>query len=159
MPEKIFHPAFLVVSGRLKKMEREMGIQFWDDRDPKFKDREGTPTSYIFQKTRHCNVKLGNLKVIKRVNTFHLVDNGKKVAIAEVNYFHKSYADVEVETFEPHRRKGYATILFGWVSDWLTKQGFIHESTCDVNNKASIRMHDKLGFQIVGHIRWAKKEK
>jgi len=157
MKEIKYIPAFQIISGRLKKTEQEYGIEFWDDRDPKNKDRQGESASYIFQKTRPCNVNLGKKKIHKRGDTFSLIENGKKVAIAVVSYFHQGYADVEIETFEPHRRKGYATILFGWVSDWLTRNGYIHESSCDTRNIASLKMHQKLGFEIIGHIRWTKK--
>ena len=159
MPVADFKPAFQIVSGRLKKTEKELGIQFWDDRVPHFKEKVGEPATYIFRKSRPCSIKLGKMKIQKRGDIFHLVDSGKKVAVAQVTYFHKSYADVEVETYESHRRKGYATTLFGWVSDWLTQQGYIHESACDVKNEPSIKMHKKLGFEIVGHIRWAKRDK
>lgn len=157
MVEKEFKPAFQIVSGRLRKTEKEYGIEFWDDRDPKYKDRKGDAVSYIFRKTRPCEIKLGKNKIQKVGDTFQLINEGKKVAVAVINYFHRSYADVEIETFEPHRRRGYATILFGWISDWLTEQGFIHESSCDIKNEASLKMHQKLGFEIVGYIRWTKK--
>ncbi len=158
MAEKEFKPAFQIVSGRLWKTEKEYGIEFWDDRDPRYTGRKGDAASYIFRKTRPCKIKLGKMKIQKYGDTFHLIDEGKKVAVAIINYFHRSYADVEIETLESHRRKGYATILFGWISDWLTEQGFIHESTCDIKNEASLKMHQKLGFEIVGYIRWRMKE-
>src|SRR5208283_4437584 len=98
MPESIFKPAFQIVSGRLKKSEREYGIEFWDDRDPKYGDRKGEAASYIFHKTRPCGVNLGKMKIQKRGDTFNLIDDGKKVAVSVINYYHRSYADVEIET-------------------------------------------------------------
>ena len=158
MSEIKFLPTYQIASGRLKKKERDYEIEFWDDRDPRYKEKKGETTTYIFRKTRPCNINLGTMKIQKRGDTFRLIDNHHKVAFAVVSYFHRSYADVEIETDEHYRRKGFATILFGWVSDWLTSQGYIHESTCDIKNEASLKMHQKLGFEIAGHIRWAKKE-
>ena len=160
MSEPKFYPSYLVVSGQLKKKEKEFGIEFWDDRDPRYQGREGEPSSYLFRKSRPCKMKLAEkMKIQKRVNTFYLVDSDKRVAEAVVNFFHQTFADVTIQTYEPYRGKGYATVLFGWVSDWLTEHGFIHESNCSVDNTASIKMHKKLGFEIVGHIRWASKAK
>ncbi len=158
MEKTKFQPTYLIASGQTKKTEVQYGIKLWDDRDPRQAGREGVPACYIFRKSRPCRIKLGNLIIQKKGNDFFLISKGTKVAQALVNYYGKSHADIAIQTYESHRRRGFATILFGWLSDWLTDNGYIHESTCMVDNHASLKMHLKLGFEIAGHIRWSRKE-
>jgi len=153
-----YHPCYWFYSGQKEKMEKQYGIVMWDDRDPEKKDLEGTPSSYIFEKTRPCQVSLGKLVIQRKHNQFYLVDKGYRVARAHINIYQEVYGDISIETLEPYRRQGYATLLFGWVSDWLNHKGLLHISTCSIDNKASIRMHEKLGFIVTGHIRWARRD-
>ncbi len=150
-----FKPAHMIVVGRFA--EREGGAAFWDDRDPGRAGKDGIVCGYIFRKVRPCNVDLGDLKVEHNGDAFHLLDGGVQVCVALVNHFHERHADVYVETLQPHRGRGYATVLLGWVSDWLTENGFIHEGGCARDNLASVGLHRKLGFVVDGHIRWASK--
>jgi GNAT superfamily N-acetyltransferase len=152
-----FRPALMIVAGRFKETEREQREIFWDDRDPEYANKEGIICGYIFKKVRPCDVSLNHLKVEKRGDTFHLIDNGIHVGTAVISYFHETKADVYIEIVQPFRRRGYATRLLGWVSDWLTANGYIHESGCAVDNHASLGLHLKLGFEIDGHIRWSEE--
>lgn len=156
MADESFKPAYMIVAGRFKEYEERDGGIFWDDRDPGYAGKEGVTAGYIFRKACPCKVDLGHLKVERDGDTFYLVDNGVLVSIAMVNYFHERHADVYIETFEPFRCKGYATKLLGWVSDWLTDNGYVHEGGCAVDNRASFSLHLKLGFEVDGHIRWSK---
>ena len=155
MRSKSFRPAFMIVAGRFKEPGGKQGGIFWDDRDPDYAGKEGIICGYIFKKVHPCNVCLNHLKVERKGDTFHLTDNGIHVGTAVLSYFHERKADVYIEIVQPFRRRGYATRLLGWVSDWLTDNGYIHESGCAVDNHASLGLHLKLGFEIDGHIRWS----
>jgi GNAT superfamily N-acetyltransferase len=153
---KSFRPAYMIVAGRFKEHEGSHGGIFWDDRDPDYAGKEGIVCGYIFRKVYPCNVDLKHLKVEGNGDVFHLIDNGVQVGTAIVSYFHERYADVYIETLEPFQRRGCATKLLGWVSDWLTDNGYIHEGGCAVDNRASLGLHLKLGFEVDGHIRWSE---
>jgi GNAT superfamily N-acetyltransferase len=150
-----FKPAYMIVAGGFKEHEEGQRGTFWDDRDPDYEGRDGTVCGYIFRKQRLCDVDLGGLKVERNGDTFHLVDGGVPVCIATVNYFHEKHADVHIQTFEEFRHKGYAAKLLGWVSDWLTENSYIHEGGCAADNRESLKLHLKLGFELAGHIRWS----
>ena len=156
MASESFKPAHMIAAGKFKERGEGDGVIFWDDRDPDYAGKKGAIGGYIFRKVRPCKPKLGHLKVERDGDTFYLVDNGELVSVAMVGYFHERHADVYIETFEPFRCKGYATKLLGWVSDWLTDNGYLHESGCAVDNHASFRLHVKLGFKVDGHICWSK---
>ena len=155
MDSNSFKPAFMLAVGISgEDMERRGGV-FWDDRDPRHAGRAGFISAYVFRKAGPCNVNSAGLDVERTRNTFRLVVDGEPVSLAVVTYYHERHAHVYVETFEPFRRRGYATKLFGWVSDWLTANGYVHESGCAVDNQVSLRLHLKLGFEVEGHIRWS----
>jgi GNAT superfamily N-acetyltransferase len=149
----------MIVAGRFDELRKRDGGVFWDDRDPARKSKDGTVSGYIFRRVDPCNVDLGSLKVEHEGDKFYLIDNGVRVCVVLVNYFHDKNADVYIETFEPFRRRGYATKLLGWVSDWLADNGYIHEGGCAADNLPSLLLHLKLGFQVVGHIRWSRESK
>ena len=151
-----FKPAYMIVAGGFQECDAENGVVLWDDRDPACKCRTGAISGYIFRKIRPCHIQLGDLKVKQDGDTFYLVDNGIRVSVAIVNYFHERHADVYIETFEPFRHRGYATKLLGWVSDWLMDNGYIHEDGCAADNDDSLKLHLKLGFKVDGHIRWSE---
>ena len=151
-----FKPTHMIVAGRFDGRQDKGGVALWDDRDPARTGKDGAICGHIFRKVGPCNVELGDLEVERNGDTFHLLDGGTKVCVALVSYFHERHADVWVETFKPYRRRGYATKLLGWVSDWLTENGYIHESGCAIDNAASVGLHRKLGFVVDGHIRWSR---
>jgi GNAT superfamily N-acetyltransferase len=146
----------MIVAGRFKEHEERHRGVFWDDRDPDYAGKEGVVCGYIFRKLCHCSVDLKHLKVEVNGDTFRLIDNGVQVSVAVVSYFHQRHADVYIETWEPFRGRGCATKLLGWVSDWLTDNGYIHEGGCAVDNRASLGLHLKLGFEVDGHICWSE---
>jgi len=150
-----FKQAHMIVAGHFDGRQHVGGAVLWDDRDPACAGKEGVIFAYIFRKVVRCDVGLGDLKVERDGDTFYLLDGGVKVCVALVSHFHERHADVYLETFEPYRRRGYATVLLGWVSDWLTDNGYIHEGGCAIDNAASIALHRKLGFVVDGHIRWS----
>jgi len=150
-----FKPAYMIVAGKFKEYEKSTGALFWDDRDPSYRGKAGIVSGYIFRKRHPCKTDLGHLKVKQDGDTFYLLDNGIRVSLAIVNYYHENHADVYIETFEPFRRRGYATKLLGWVSDRLMEQNYIQEAGCAADNMESLLLHLKLGFQVVGHIRWS----
>ena len=156
MDSEGFKPAFMIAVGIPGEEADQCGGVFWDDRDPRHAGRPGGISAYIFRKAGPCNVDSGDLKVERTGNTFRLVVDGEPVSLAVVTYYHERHAHVYVETFEPFRRGGYATKLLGWASDWLTASGYVHESGCSVDNRASLRLHLKLGFEVDGHIRWSE---
>lgn len=146
----------MIVAGRFKEHEERHRGVFWDDRDPDYAGKEGVVCGYVFRKVCPCSVDLKHLKVEVNGDTFRLIDNGVQVSVAVVSYFHQRHADVYIETWEPFRGRGCATKLLGWVSDWLTDNGYIHEGGCAVDNRASLGLHLKLGFVVDGHIRWSE---
>jgi GNAT superfamily N-acetyltransferase len=146
----------MIVAGRFKEHEERRRGVFWDDRDPDYAGKEGVVCGYIFRKLCHCSVDLKHLKVEVNGDTFRLIDNGVQVSVAVVSYFHQRHADVYIETWGPFRGRGCATKLLGWVSDWLTDNGYIHEGGCAVDNRASLGLHLKLGFEVDGHICWSE---
>lgn len=150
-----FKPTLMIAAGIASEEAEKHGGLFWDDRDPRYTGRDGAISAYIFRRSRPCNVDSGDLNVVQAHNTFRVIVDGEPVSLAIVSYYHERHAHVYVETFEPFRRKGYATKLFGWVSDWLAANGYIHESGCAADNQASLRLHLKLGFEVDGHIRWS----
>ena len=156
MNSEDFKPAFMIAVGTAGEEADRRGGLFWDDRDPQNAGRDGAISAYIFRRSGPCSVDCGDLEVEQSRNTFRLVVDGEPLSVAIVSYYHERHAHVYVETFEPFRRRGYATKLFGWVSDWLTANGYIHESGCAADNQASIRLHLKLGFEVDGHIRWSE---
>ena len=151
-----FKQAHMIVAGHFSGRQPEGSVLLWDDRDPEYAGKKGVIFAYIFRKVGRCAVDLGETKVERDGDAFHLLHGGVKVCVALVSYFHERHADVYVETFEPYRRKGYATILLGWVSDWLTDNGYIHEGGCAIDNAASVRLHRRLGFVVDGHVRWSR---
>ena len=152
-----FKPAHMIVAGRFEERVGDGSVALWDDRDPACVGKDGVICGYIFRKVGPCDVGLGDLRVERSGDTFYLLNGDVEVCVALVNYFHDRHADVYVETFQPHRRMGYATKLLGWVSDWLTEHGYVHEGGCAVDNMASVGLHRKLGFVVDGHIRWASE--
>ena len=146
----------MIIAGGFKEHEESHRGIFWDDRDPDYAGKEGFVCGYIFRKVCPCDVDLKHLKVEGNGDTFYLIDNNVPVSIAIVSFFCERYADVYIETLESFRHRGYATRLLGWVSDWLTDNGYIHESGCAVDNRASLGLHLKLGFEVDGHIRWSE---
>jgi len=156
LQRKSFRPAYMIIAGGFKEHEESHRGIFWDDRDPDYAGKEGFVCGYIFRKVCPCDVDLKHLKVEGNGDTFYLIDNNVPVSIAIVSFFCKRYADVYIETLESFRHRGYATRLLGWVSDWLTDNGYIHESGCAVDNRASLGLHLKLGFEVDGHIRWSE---
>ena len=151
-----FKPAYMIVAGKFNEYADKNGAIFWDDRDPDYAGKAGTVCAYIFRKSHPFNVDLGHLKIEQEVDVFYLVDNVSRVCLAIVNYFHERHASIYIETFEPFRRRGYATKLLGWISDWLTENGYIHEDGCAVDNRAVLGLYLKLGFKIDGRIHWAR---
>jgi GNAT superfamily N-acetyltransferase len=151
-----FKPAHMIVAGRFEERRPEDGIAVWDDRDPVRVGADGVICGYIFRKAGLCDVDLGGLEVRRDGDRFFLLDGGVEVSVALVTHFHERHSDVYVETLQPYRRRGYATKLLGWVSDWLTENGFIHEGGCAIDNLASVGLHRKLGFAVDGHIRWSR---
>ena len=151
-----FRPAYMIVAGGFKEHEERDGGVFWDDRDPDYAGMDGAVCGYIFRKAGRCGVDLGGLKVEGDGDTFQLLDDGVPVCIATINYFHERHADVYIQTYDEYRDRGYATRLLGWVSDWLTDNGYIHEGGCAADNRESIGLHLKLGFEVDGHIRWSQ---
>jgi len=149
-----FRPAFMIAAGVSGEEAAQRGTVIWDDRDPQHADRHGSISAYIFRKAAPCNVDSSNLTIERTHNTFRLIVDREPVCLAVVSYYHERHAHIYVETFEPFRGRGYATKLFGWVSDWLTANGYIHESGCAIDNQASLALHRKLGFEVDGHIRW-----
>ncbi len=157
MGSEDFKPAYMIVAGGFKEREERDGGIFWDDRDPDYVGMDGAVCGYIFRKNSRCDVGLGELKVERDGDTFQLLDDGVPVCTAIVNYFHEKHADIYVQTYDEFRGRGYATVLLGWVSDWLTDNRYIHEGGCAADNRESIGLHQKLGFEVDGHIRWSQQ--
>ena len=155
MDSKDFRPAYMIVAGRFRERAVEDGAVLWDDRDPDYAGKDGAVCGYIFRKTGRCDIDLGDLKIEREDNAFQLVDDGVPVCVATINYFHERHADVFIYTPEAYRCRGYATKLLGYVSDWLTDNGYIHEGGCAADNRESIGLHLRLGFEVDGHIRWS----
>ena len=72
----------------------------------------------------------------------------------------KSVASVGVEIFEPHRRKGYAYEANLLLLERARQRGYrVIQNQVGIDNAASIRLNEKLGFESDEYIYRNKKDR
>ena len=65
----------------------------------------------------------------------------------------KSIASLGIEIFTPYRRKGYGYEAMRLLIEFATQKGYkIILQQVRTDNLASIRLHEKLGFETDGHV-------
>ena len=79
-----------------------------------------------------------------------LVEGEEVVSEAYVTSYGRGIAEIGVITQEEHRRKGYATIVCAHLIEACRQRGYGVYWSCDVQNMASVRTAQKLGFQSEG---------
>ena len=85
-------------------------------------------------------------KFLEQCLGFYAVENGEICSEFESAFTSNGYTEINIYTFDPHRRKGYAYAVCVHGLKDLDKKGLKAIWACDVENTESMQLAAKLGF-------------
>lgn len=116
-------------------------------------DIEITPfTSELFDKlpsdfqSWHIQNYGSKEEFLKKADGYYAVKNGEPCCECEMAFTSRGYTEIGIYTFEQYRKQGYAFAACCHVLQELEKKGMKAIWACDVENKESVKLAEKLGF-------------
>ena len=85
-------------------------------------------------------------KFLEQCLGFYAVENGEICSEFSGSFIANGYTEINIYTFDPHRRKGYAYAVCVHGLKDLDKKGLKAIWACDVENTESMQLAAKLGF-------------
>lgn len=95
----------------------------------------------------------------KRFEMFAVLNDKKIVGTISLYEHSKSVASIGVEILEPHRRKGYAYEANLLLQEYAKQIGYkVIQNQVRTDNAASIRLHERLGFESDNYVYMNKRD-
>ena len=85
-------------------------------------------------------------KFLEQSIGFYAIENGEICSDFTATFISNGYTELDIYTFDPHRRKGYAYAVCVHGLKDLDKKGLKAIWACDVENTESMQLAAKLGF-------------
>ena len=85
-------------------------------------------------------------KFLEQSIGFYAIENGEICSDFTATFISNGYTELDIYTFDPHRKKGYAYAACVRGLEELDKKGLKGIWACDVENTESMQLAAKLGF-------------
>ena len=85
-------------------------------------------------------------KFLEQSIGFYAIENGEICSDFTATFISNGYTELDIYTFDPHRKKGYAYAACVRGLEELDKKGLKAIWACDVENTESMQLAAKLGF-------------
>lgn len=89
-----------------------------------------------------------SLRRLHRGEVFAVIRNGELVSRSSIKTESDAAWEIAVTTHEPHRRLGYGASVVSRATEFILAQGKVALYHCEVDNVASLRLAQSLGYQV-----------